>query len=175
MYIYPHIYKIHVLKRCIAIEGNDALNTTPGADPAALTPLIFTRQQWGCRAAPLSARQLRVPGGLTFEIGAAGRTEGVSGEKEVVSNTEPASRWNRSWNNLRYAITVHMPPRSPKTILHWFIRNAFFFLLECLFSALVLSKTEENLGFSAIWNVLFWKPGSSHSLQNCFNKHQIIN
>lgn len=110
------------------VKSNKALNTPPGANPTAQTRLIFTRRQRGCGcwrltagaapAAPLSARQLRIPGGLTFEIGAAGKIEGVLGEKEAANNTEPSSRWNRSRNNLRYSITVHMSPRSPKAIPH---------------------------------------------------------
>jgi len=69
-------------------------------------------------AAPLSVRQLWIPGGLTFETGAVGKIEGVLREKEAANNTEPSSRWNHSRNNLRYSITVHMSPRSPKATLH---------------------------------------------------------
>lgn len=125
VYICTHTY-IYILKISNHVQWNKALNPTPGTDPAAQIPPIFTQRQQGCGcwglvaapAAPLSAQQLRIPGGLTFEIGAAGKIEGVLGEKEAANYSEPSSRWNHSRNNLRCSITVHMSPRSPKAILH---------------------------------------------------------
>lgn len=79
---------------------------------------------------PYSGWQLHIPGGLTFEIKAVDKIEGVLREKKAVNNTKPSSRWNRSQDNLRYSITIHMSSGSLKATLYWFIRKSAFFPLS---------------------------------------------
>lgn len=80
-------------------------------------------------ACPYSGWQLHIPGGLTFEIKAVDKIEGVLREKKAVNNTKPSSRWNCSQDNLRYSITIHMSSGSLKATLYWFIRKSPFFSL----------------------------------------------
>lgn len=75
-------------------------------------------------ACPYSGWQLHIPGGLTFEIKAVDKIEGVLREKKAVNNTKPSSRWNCSQDNLRYSITIHMSSGSLKATLYWFIRKS---------------------------------------------------